>query len=171
MLYNIIGYDNQVIGQVEASNQVEAWEGAGKMYNNVLDVRLEEKAYPIISMSSFQSGSLPLYLKEIDIINEIAKESEWVDLTISRKSPMEYDLDIDWVDARGRKGSSYLPLTVIGSVNWSDNRIWQYTDAYGPKGYIPPQGYDWSGVRDSSNEAIWSMFSEAMVMRQARRQQ
>lgn len=27
---------------------------------------------------------------------------------------------------------------------------WTYTDAYGGKGYIPPQGYDWSGFRDSS---------------------
>ncbi|GAI46621.1 unnamed protein product [marine sediment metagenome] len=39
MLYDVIGYDNQVLGQVEASNQTEAWEGANKMYSNILDVR------------------------------------------------------------------------------------------------------------------------------------
>jgi len=30
---------------------------------------------------------------------------------------------------------------------------WHYTDAYGEMGYIPPQGYDWSGFRDSSKES------------------
>lgn len=48
MLYNIIGYDNQVIGQVEASSQVKAWEGAREMYRGVLDVRetVKELKYP-----------------------------------------------------------------------------------------------------------------------------
>ncbi len=39
MLFNVIGYDNQVLGQIEAASQVEAWEGAGKTYSNILDVR------------------------------------------------------------------------------------------------------------------------------------
>lgn len=40
MLYDVINYDNERIGQVEASSQTEAWEGAREMYSNVLDVRL-----------------------------------------------------------------------------------------------------------------------------------
>lgn len=42
MKYSVIGYDNQVLGQVDAANQMEAWEEAGKMYNQVLDVRPAE---------------------------------------------------------------------------------------------------------------------------------
>ncbi len=30
---------------------------------------------------------------------------------------------------------------------------WKYTDAYGSVGFVPEQGYDWSGFRDSSTES------------------
>lgn len=30
---------------------------------------------------------------------------------------------------------------------------WKHTDAYGPLGYMPDQGYDWSGFRDSTEES------------------
>ncbi len=36
-------------------------------------------------------------------------------------------------------------------------RIYDMNDAYGPKGLIPAQGYDWSGLRDSSPEATKEM--------------
>ncbi len=39
--------------------------------------------------------------------------------------------------------------------------IWAETDAYGPKGYIPPQGYDWSGIRDSTPAAVVAMAKAA----------
>ncbi len=39
MQFDVIGYDNQVLGQVEASNQTEAWASAGGIYSNILDVR------------------------------------------------------------------------------------------------------------------------------------
>lgn len=35
--------------------------------------------------------------------------------------------------------------------------IWSLSDGYGEPGLIPPQGYDWSGIRDSSLEAIEAM--------------
>ena len=31
--------------------------------------------------------------------------------------------------------------------------IWATQDGYGTPGYTPDQGYDWSGIRDSSPEA------------------
>lgn len=39
--YNVIGYTNQIIGQVEASDAVEAWSKAGKEFDgqNILDIR------------------------------------------------------------------------------------------------------------------------------------
>jgi hypothetical protein len=36
--------------------------------------------------------------------------------------------------------------------------IYAESDGYGEPGLIPPQGYDWSGIRDSSPAAIERMF-------------
>lgn len=36
-------------------------------------------------------------------------------------------------------------------------RVWALTDAYGPVGYRPEGGYDWSGIRDSSKGAVGAM--------------
>ncbi len=33
--------------------------------------------------------------------------------------------------------------------------IWSLQDGYGTEGFVPSQGYDWSGVRDSSPAAIY----------------
>jgi hypothetical protein len=37
--------------------------------------------------------------------------------------------------------------------------IWSLQDGYGEPGYMPVQGYDWSGIRDSSDEAIAAMLA------------
>ena len=37
--------------------------------------------------------------------------------------------------------------------------IWAHQDGYGEPGYTPPQGHDWSGIRDSSDDA------KALIMR------
>jgi hypothetical protein len=39
--------------------------------------------------------------------------------------------------------------------------LWSYSDGYGGEGYIPEQGYDWSGIRDSSPAAVARMFKVA----------
>lgn len=44
-----------------------------------------------------------------------------------------------------------------GTVVQADE-IWALSDGYGEPGYVPEQGYDWSGIRDSSTEAIEAMF-------------
>lgn len=31
---------------------------------------------------------------------------------------------------------------------------WKHQDGYGVAGFVPAQGWDWSGIRDSSPEAI-----------------
>jgi len=36
--------------------------------------------------------------------------------------------------------------------------IWARQDGYGAPGLNPAQGYDWSGIRDSSEEAMKSMY-------------
>lgn len=40
--------------------------------------------------------------------------------------------------------------------------IWSMQDGYGEPGTMPSQGYDWSGIRDSSPAAIAAMY-EAVV--------
>ena len=49
---------------------------------------------------------------------------------------------------------------------WSTSRnadmlevLWSMSDGYGSVGYMPEQGYDWSGIRDSSCGAIDSMWA------------
>lgn len=37
--------------------------------------------------------------------------------------------------------------------------MWSLSDGYGEPGLIPSQGYDWSGVRDSSPAAIRAMWN------------
>lgn len=39
MQYNVYNYSNQLLGQVEARDAVEAWSEAAKRYENILDVR------------------------------------------------------------------------------------------------------------------------------------
>ena len=44
---------------------------------------------------------------------------------------------------------------------WTDRRIWSLQDGYGTPGYTPTQRMDWSGVRDSSPQAIAKMLKVA----------
>lgn len=39
MKYYVIGYSNEVMGEVEANDNVEAWSKAGNEFSNILDVR------------------------------------------------------------------------------------------------------------------------------------
>jgi len=43
-----------------------------------------------------------------------------------------------------------------GNVITADT-LWSLQDGYGSAGYVPDQGYDWSGIRDSSTSAIEAM--------------
>jgi hypothetical protein len=37
--------------------------------------------------------------------------------------------------------------------------LWSLQDGYGEPGYVPSQGYDWSGIRDSSDSAVHAMWT------------
>lgn len=45
---------------------------------------------------------------------------------------------------------SYAPDLPKVVQNEAYEAAWKYTDAYGSPGFMPSQGYDWSGFRDSS---------------------
>lgn len=70
---------------------------------------------------------------------------------------------------RWHRFSSWMPLHVIHRVFGASDmpeeasyRIYDLSDGYGEQGYVPPQGYDWSGIRDSSPEAIQQMLAVAL---------
>jgi hypothetical protein len=46
------------------------------------------------------------------------------------------------------------------STGTDDQRqiMWEMQDGYGAPGYTPPQGYDWSGIRDSEPATIMAMY-------------
>lgn len=39
--------------------------------------------------------------------------------------------------------------------------IWSLSDGYGEPGFVPVQGYDWSGIRDSTTMATLAMLDVA----------
>lgn len=56
--------------------------------------------------------------------------------------------------------SAWLPLLRIDMAMANArafDAIWALQDGYGEAGYEPAQGYDWSGIRDSSPEAVAAM--------------
>lgn len=55
---------------------------------------------------------------------------------------------------------SYLPAIRDRWMNGTTEEmltIWELSDGYGIPGYVPPQGHDWSGIRDSSPAAMMRM--------------
>ena len=42
--------------------------------------------------------------------------------------------------------------------------LWAWSDGYGTPGYVPPQGYDWSGIRDSTPAAVEEMYAAAVLI-------
>jgi len=79
MLYNVIGYDNQIIGQVEAGNVVEAWGQAGKKYKNILDVRLVEVKQVITPIDELYTRELMDKVTRYElseIVNHLSYEPE-----------------------------------------------------------------------------------------------
>jgi predicted RNA-binding Zn-ribbon protein involved in translation (DUF1610 family) len=51
-------------------------------------------------------------------------------------------------------GAKALPEDLIKRIL---AETWEIQDGYGEPGFTPPQGWDWSGIRDSSEEAIRDM--------------
>lgn len=96
---------------------------------------------------------------EIETLGILCRKNRWNYINIDKKSDREFDINIS-----GERFSAWVPLSVISNTNWTDNNIWSLTDAYGKKGFMPGQGYDWSGIRDSSVEQIWEMFRIAIKM-------
>lgn len=63
--------------------------------------------------------------------------------------------------------SAETKMKVIYDAYYGSNkigqRIYDLSDGYGEPGFVPPQGHDWSGIRDSSASAIDAMYSAALT--------
>lgn len=101
------------------------------------------------------------------VLDVLRDKEEWVSWKLKRISDKEFDIGVEGEKRLGNSTygfSAWVPLSVIYNVDWTDHKVWKFSDWYGQKGYILAQGYDWSGIRDSSNDAIWKMFGVALRM-------
>lgn len=90
--------------------------------------------------------------------------------TIYRNITIEGDL-IDGQYSRN-KGESWISFmatirlfriqAAMDASTEAFRRIWMLQDGYGEPGCTPPQGYDWSGIRDSTAATVKAMDSVAM---------
>lgn len=68
----------------------------------------------------------------------------------------EKRLNVDPSDSPWYRFEGTLDLLRINEALFTNDesfgRIWDLQDGYGEAGFTPPQGYDWSGIRDSSPE-------------------
>lgn len=77
----------------------------------------------------------------------------------AKADPDDYHDFVSGVDNDNRT----MMLTAIYAV-WNDcdqtvaDILWALQDGYGEPGYMPEQGYDWSGIRDSTGPAIRAMY-------------
>lgn len=118
-------------------------------------------------MEGNTEGIIKLSEREKRVLDILIRKGHWTKYTLERKSDKEFDIIIDGEQDMGENKwpfSAWMPLSIISGVNWADNKIWKLSDGYGNKGYIPIQGYDWSGIRYSSKDAIWEMTYVALRM-------
>lgn len=75
---------------------------------------------------------------------------------------MKHLCGCDW---NGRCGIHADMMRTIRAAAWESGseklfrKVWSFSDGYGEPGFIPVQGYDWSGIRDSTPEAVEAMFA------------
>lgn len=65
------------------------------------------------------------------------------------------------MDGRCQRHGSMMRVIYDARHGDKAQDIWALQDGYGEPGYTPEQGWDWSGIRDSSTEAIEAMFEAA----------
>ena len=66
-----------------------------------------------------------------------------------------------WIDFTGTLDGLLVKHVWNHGPSDARARIWQRQDGYGIPGHVPSQGYDWSGIRDSSDVAWAEMVAIA----------
>lgn len=71
----------------------------------------------------------------------------------------------DGFDTEQKRALRKTVLQRIHGDSKAWTRCWRFTDAYGVDGFMPSQGYDWSGFRDSTYTAICKMADALRIAR------
>lgn len=85
MLYNVYGYNNQVMGEVDAIDAVDAWDKAREKFDKILDVRKVEgwveKPYRVYQPKTGEWSILPGKTWESDDsdISVLRLDSAWIE--------------------------------------------------------------------------------------------
>ena len=66
-----------------------------------------------------------------------------------------------WGTFTARQDLAWIELAIARGGRAATEAIWSRQDGYGEAGYTPPQGFDWSGIRDSSPRAVLRMLAVA----------
>jgi len=128
-----------------------------------------------MNISTLINNLHPVSSRERSVVAQIGLINNWLDgYVVTRQSDREFDLHIEGtypMDSLNTPGATFevgfgawLPLSVLRESDWTSDEIWGMVDAYGTLDGKPsdPEYYDWSGIRDSSVEVIWSMFDTAL---------
>lgn len=105
------------------------------------------------------SGPIGLASTEAQVLAAVAQRERWTTFTVTRQSPRLFDLKIEGLyRAKGMKPSeppyqfsAWLPLSILHALKGPDYAIAVRMSDY------PEMAGDWSGIRDSSVETIWTM--------------
>lgn len=94
------------------------------------------------NLESFTTG-------EMLLIHKLGASEGWTAITLDRRSAREFDLSV--AGSRGQdRFSAWLPLAAIHALpSWE--QAWTMCD-------IPEMRGDWSAIRDSEVETIWTIF-------------
>lgn len=66
-----------------------------------------------------------------------------------------------WCRFSGNLKMMVIHLACESQIEGAAEAIWALQDGYGQPGFTPPQGWDWSGIRDSSRDARKAMYAKA----------
>jgi hypothetical protein len=91
------------------------------------------------------------------LIDMVVARDDGNGVTVESVGDRKYDIGFRFTAGRGWTVSCWLPLAVIGLVDWT--RLAMISDHRG----MVRDG-DWSGIRDSSERSIWAMFDRALSM-------
>jgi len=67
------------------------------------------------------------------------------------------DRDPAWTSFQAYAPLLRISMALDSHFDQANPRIWALQDGYGSPGFTPEQGWDWSGIRDSTPEAIEAM--------------
>ena len=82
----------------------------------------------------------------------------YIQCTVTRQSNREFDLNLEGTKRSGMGFGAWLPLAIISKSEWPMlARYSDYPDMVAGT-WSEEASPDWSGIRDSSEEAIWDMF-------------